>query len=831
MKSILPVLAAALAVLRTAFAADRVAEITFDQEPRENGLAFLREHCQPEQVEVNGQKVWAWKFWAGSYPNSLWVHDVRFIFTDPAFKNGKMPIIRGEIEYLHTSDTSFEAFLDTADGVRQKGGIWGASKEFRTLKFTCDNAFFGARGTVESGGAFDIQAKACNSPIFIRRIRIVGVDRTNAPDFSKLLRVTDVSAPGRSVLYFFQGDEIKLVNTLYNHALVPFRGRARLTLETITGEVLAERKCAVTVPPEGEAKLDFAASAAKLPKAVYYTRVELTENGADKPCVVREGSLALGSRTKLRAAEEGEFKFGLDLCFGYHREHPELLTWARLMGVNIIRYGVDRGNEARYIEDILALRRLGIEVVAITDGSKNPDHDKFLAEQAEVEAFLRRMAEKARPPFWELGNEPDLPFFFPAGIPRYLEGMNRMYDAIKAVDPKARVMNGGIANAPHLPISPANTRKFYELLDPSKLDYVAYHAHGRGWEAEERSHRRMLENAAATGKEGLDYTDTETGVFVLGRDSELIQASTCVQKFAYTMSQRHPFMLWFRLYFKEEEGYGNLESYREPRPVVLAYRTMVEKLRDFEFDARLDAGNNAVKALLFRERKDGRRRVALCWSEKPELRHLSLGRTGGFTAAAASDLFGNAAPSEIADGRLYTRLAFTPVYLEWTAGDGNETADARLGAPAAAAASGSLALGETAIDNYFVTQPDGSKYWKGDADLSARVTAAKSADAVTVTAAVRDARHVAPGAALGPNGDFIEIVDARQRSFKAGLADDGKSLVSGPGVRATVTRAEQDGVTRYVLTLPADASAPAKVIVHDDDWGVAKQAAAGQLGW
>ena len=642
-------------------AADKVAEIVFDREPKEIGLTFLREHCQPEEVDVGGKKVWAWKFWAGSYPKMLWVHDARFVFTDPAFKNGRMPVVKGEIEYLHTSDTSFEAFLDTADGVKNCGGKWGSSKEFRTMTFKTDKAVFKTGGTVEKGGAFDIQAKACNSAIYIRRIKVVGVDQIESPDFSQLLRVEDVASPGRDLFVFRAGDEAKTVYTLANLARVAFTGEARFTLETHDGKVLKEEKKAVTIPATGKGTIAFTAPTAGLKKSVYFTRLALTGKGETEPCLVREGSFALASPAKLRGAEKGEFLYGLDACFGFQGDHPELLKWAKFMGVNVMRYGIDSRNEDKYAADILDLRKNGIEVVAITDGAKVADHDTFVREQEEIEKFLKRFARRVHPPFWELGNEPDLPFFFRAGIPRYMEGYYRMYDAIKSVDPKAMVSNGGIANAPHVKESPLNTRDFFELLDPTRIDYVAYHAHGRGYAAEHSALSRMKENAQRAGKRGLKYADTETGVMSPGRDADLLQASTCVQKFVCAQENGLPYMLWFRLYFKgDEEAYGNLVSYREPKPVVLAYRSLVERLRDFAFDRRLDTGADGVKAFLFAERKNGARRVAVCWRDGSGT--LDLARLKLPASAKGYDIFGNELDDLAAAAE---SLAFTPIYVAW----------------------------------------------------------------------------------------------------------------------------------------------------------------------
>ncbi len=825
------VLAAAVAAVASHAlpAADRIAEIVFDEQPKEQGMRFLREYCQPEQVEVNGEKVWAWKFYAGSYPDQMWTHDARFELTDPAFKNGAMPVIRGEIEYLHTSDTTFDIFVDTGDGVKSCGCIWGASREFRTLKFTCDNTFFGCRGKVDKGGNFDLQAKAYNSPIFIRRIRLVGMDLDDSPDFSRLLRVAFVHAPNRRVAYFDRSEQVRLVHRFSNHARVAFKGAAAIRYEDLGGRLLAEAKREITVPANAEADIAFDFDAGTLPLGVYFTRLKVVPAGEEKPCIEREGSFALGASAKFRRPERGEFLYGADLTYGHAPRIPELIDWAKLMGVNIIRYGVDRGNEDLYVRDALRLRADGIETVAICDVSKIDDHDRFCLEQEDINAFCQRYCRKAHPPYWELGNEPDLSFFFPVGIIRYLEGFYMMRDAIKEADPKTMVMNGGVANVPFSDESKERTRLFMERIKPEKIDYIAYHAHGPGYIAERDNLNKLLAHAEKYGKTGLPYCDTETGVAVSGRDEKLLQASTCVQKFMHALEHRQPFLLWFRLLFEEQNSYGNLFTPQEPRPVVLAYRSMVTRLRDFDFAGRVELQDDAVKVFLFRERKGGRRRVAVCWTEKPEIGAVILSRANGFASALLYDLFGNARTVSADAGRFAVEVSPVPVYLTWSDAASGERVSAEIGARTEEkVAAGELVLDGSSVENFFLCEPDVSRYWKGADDLSAIVTARYTdGDAVKVVVTVRDSKHRPPSAALGPKGDFVEVRDAEGHVFKAALDAAKKTLTAGGGI--TKIRKEKESSLVYELTLPAGVAMPLTVDVHDDDFGAPKQHAFGRV--
>ena len=209
----------------------------------------------------------------------------------------------------------------------------------------------------------------------------------------------------------------------------------------------------------------------------------------------------------------------------------------------------------------------------------------------------------------------------------------------------------------------------------------------------------------------------------------------------------------------------------------------------------------------------------MCWSDSPG----SLSLEGSFGFAVRCDIFGNA--KELAgDSRIGLRVSSVPVYIEWAGGIPAKAQFEYIEPPESR---GALVLGEASIDNYFVKEPDGSRYWQGKDDLSARAAARQTESGFQLAIVVRDSRHVAPEAALGPGGDFAEIADAKGRVFKAGCAADGSVFASGCLVK--VRRDESRGETRYTFELPSETSFPLAIAVHDDDWGEPKQKAQGAL--
>jgi hypothetical protein len=646
-----------------------IASITFDREPVERGLTFERRAVEPATVTVEGHEfdVWAVK---GGAPDAGWLRSLYLTFTDPQFRDGAMPAVDIEVKYLFKQHAGFDIMADTGAGSSRVGGKFGGHNAWQTARARVDNAFFGGRehGDAATGtDGYDLRLNAANATWHIREIRVTGHDLAERPDFARLLNIESVTAADRPVFLFVAGEEGSLIHRIRNVARAPFNGRAVFTATAYDDRVVASQEAPLRINASGESDVRVSFSTADLPFGVYRTQFDVFEDGRDEPVLSRKGSFGVRSDTELRKAKPGEYLFGLDPRLGSPHGSEPMLAWMRHMGVDIVRHKLDRTNPAMSRESSRVMREEGIEMVGMLDVPKDKDRVAFERNVRQAATFAAEIAREFRPAYWELGNEPDLPFFFPMGIDRYLEGFYPMRDAIKNADPEAVVMNGGLAHARHLPVSQERTREFFRLLDADRIDMVAYHAHGRGATAERNSLRRIREVAAAFGKDHLPMVDTETGVAARGPRQELMQAATCVQKFAFSQSQGQPFLLWFRLLFEQPDSYGNLYTLREPRPVVLAYRAMVETLRGYRFDALLDTGHEELEGYLFNE-IDGDGRVALLWANETAQHNLRLQAAPNgevLDQPRVLDMFGNARPVPQHNGIIEVEAGEHPVYVQW----------------------------------------------------------------------------------------------------------------------------------------------------------------------
>lgn len=66
----------------------------------------------------------------------------------------------------------------------------------------------------------------------------------------------------------------------------------------------------------------------------------------------------------------------------------------------------------------------------------------------------------------------------------------------------------------------------------------------------------------------------------------------------YAWSQGSPTLMFFRLYMPEDRWTMVFDRV-EPRPVIFAYRIMVQQLRHHEFVGRVDLGNTNIEGYLF----------------------------------------------------------------------------------------------------------------------------------------------------------------------------------------------------------------------------------------
>jgi hypothetical protein len=241
---------------------------------------------------------------------------------------------------------------------------------------------------------------------------------------------------------------------------------------------------------------------------------------------------------------------------------------------------------------------------------------------------------------------------------------------LNAVIPNSIVMNGGLSFAGEE--GDRRSREFLKLFDKSTLDAIAYHAHGPGSVSERRMFETVRAEATKWGKGDMTLVQTESGVAGSTPAQIRMQARTAIQKMAYAQSVGVPMFQWFRLFIDGgDAGYSNTLNPREPRPVVLSYRTMTKNLKGLKYARTLNVNASDAEAYIFADNRGGNRRALVLWTngQGGATRTLNLG--SGAQNVALLDMFGNALP--VVKGNVVTvPLDSDPVFLTWSGGDAQQ---------------------------------------------------------------------------------------------------------------------------------------------------------------
>lgn len=505
------------------------------------------------------------------------------------------------------------------------------------------------------------------------------------------VEITSLTAPTPGGIFVFPRAPQKVEAALRNNTPEVRPLRWRLQILDHHGEVRHQADGTVDLPAGGETPIPLAFDATAWRLGPYEGKLDFFSDAAPAPPVITRGfRLGIVSDTVLEKARPGEFIYGLDPANNWFDSilTPTAFAWFRLMGVDIVRNLHNLKGPRELPDDIgEALEKLAAENVR-SSIMVDPPKDREPAQRqtalerktAFLEEISRRYAGKGpgKIHYFELGNEPDLPGFYPGPIPEYILSYEAMYDAIKRGARKAGlsdedtvVMSGGLSFA-----GETGTRRateFLRLVNGKKMDAVAYHGHGPGIEAERTAYEMVHGVAAKFGKADRPFVQTESGFAGIDAAGLREQARTVVEKMVYAQSQGLTTFMFFRLYmYGNDASYTLAENYVEPRPSILSYRNLVERLRRLRFRCALDfageSGAGGVNAFLFEEPSPGGRKTLVAFCEKP-LRHelrLRLGSEGENIASATMfDLYGNAAPVDVSSGIASFVVGVDPVFLIW----------------------------------------------------------------------------------------------------------------------------------------------------------------------
>ena len=672
-----------------------VIEVDFSKgkTPVENGLVFDRRAVKAGTLQIKGAPSEGWVAKSSIEPNMSWMRSFRFKVTDPRFQNGKRPAVDIEVVYFQKANAGVEVRADTERGGRRIDGGWGDTDNWRTLRIRLDDAYFGARDYPDdkqlSTSGYDLRIDSANEDFWLKSVKIIGYNTKQEIDWSRLLKVksTRGQTPG-DLLVYPQKAAQKVNFEVQNIAELARPLRYEMRVAGYDEKTRFQKKGELNLAPSSVEKLPFSFDTQTWPLGPYDGEIAFYLDDKSTAPILRETfRLGVISDAVLPKARAGEFLFGLDAGnSGTTDVHSEAaLAYYRLMGVDMLR-NLYTKNTPRTVagvgQALELLRKENLQAAMMMDPPAE-NSDKELGKiTGKLELLARQYAGDGpgKIKFWELGNEPDLPFFYQGPISEYISAMRAMRDAIKrgAGNNPTLVMNGGLSFAG--PEGDKRSREFIETIGADQVDLLAYHAHGPGIESE----RAILEKARAVaqkaGKTDWTYIDTETGFSGADRTGVERQAATVVEKFAYAQSQGLPTIYFFRLYMQGSghvAGYSLTDDRIQPRPSVLSYRNMVERLRYHKFAQKLDfdgeSGTSGVQAFLFAERDEqgaptGRKTLVI-WSEKPAQYDVNIQLDGAGKAVGKpqiTDLYGNASAPTGSGNIVGVRVDTTPIYLSWS---------------------------------------------------------------------------------------------------------------------------------------------------------------------
>jgi hypothetical protein len=643
--------------------------IVFDRVPLMRGMDFDRAGLAPELVSIEGMSRYAWTAGDGAQRGADgWWKSVVIKVVDPRFVRGGRPAVDVTVNYRHTANAPLNLVADTASGSRDVAGGWGNNQNWQTLRARIDDARFAQTDyksdpkAIRTDG-FDLRVNFNSGNGQLRSVFVRGYP-LDTPDFSRLIRFDAIDA-GRELYIFEPGEKADLVLKLTNLATKPLAATYQLRLLSDFGDQLGATRKPVSIPASGGFSLPFPLDTKGLKQGVYTVELQLGTEDAGRltPLIERTINVMVSEKSVIPKARDGEFLYGLDT--GVSSLDDRWLQWCDFMGADILRgpgHGHNHTDQDALAAAYEAIARHNLRSSAFFDIPWHPDQaarERAWAELAgAAETISRRFGDKVL--YYELGNEPDLTFFYPGPIEEYARGYEIVSKAIKRGDPRSKVMNGGLSFAGEE--GDRRSRRFIEVVDLQAVDAFAYHAHGPGAQSERATFEKTRAVMRQFGKESRPLVQTESGTAARTPAQIRIQARSAIQKMVYAQSVGVEAFMWFRLFISgADEDYTNLRNVHEPRPVALAYRTLTRSLKGLKFARVVPLESSDQEAYLFVDATGGPRRALVLWANGSggTLATLNVGPVA--KAPVLRDLFGNDTPLALGGIKSVSAILSLPV--------------------------------------------------------------------------------------------------------------------------------------------------------------------------
>jgi len=319
-----------------------------------------------------------------------------------------------------------------------------------------------------------------------------------------------------------------------------------------------------------------------------------------------------------------------------------------------------------------------------------------------VEFMEAVVARYGAPPYdvkyWEFYNEPDNgeEYFAELGEvgyfghqpQAYVDLLQAVYEPIKAVDPEAQVVFGGIAyDAFDDPWGGPFVRAFLDgVLENgggAYFDVMNFHYYlvfAEDWAAYGidilGKYNYLRDKLASYGVE-KPFICTETSMWSdeFNGGSDELQSRYVSQVFARSMAAGFRFTIWFRFLDDDEplsHKWGLLDASYQPKPAYRAYQTLARELGGAAYVrtwSRAETGSDAIEAYEFEPGQatpwpDGTSGIVLAWTNDEE-EHTLVIRADELVQV---DKFGGEEMVQdgddgLVDGRIRLPIGPSPVYL------------------------------------------------------------------------------------------------------------------------------------------------------------------------
>lgn len=283
---------------------------------------------------------------------------------------------------------------------------------------------------------------------------------------------------------------------------------------------------------------------------------------------------------------------------------------------------------------------------------------------AYVNTMLENFGDRIR--WWEVWNEPDLYDFWRGSSDEYIDLLKITYPVIKQNNPEHQVLTGGFALLRgHPGHKEENFQEKVAVKARPYYDIHAHHCHGHT----DNFYVEIDERLAPIQKKihppaPLWFNETATAT---AADGYREQAADLTRKLLYAWGHGAIGYNWYQMRGgtldpDARRRWGMVSNDLEPKPVYVAYNTLVKLLGDKEFVTELDRGDDRY-GFVFRKRTEGGEYAIGLWDEYRNLSQQPVAfKIGDDAEAIHVDLMGNRSPLTVKDGvvviesGLYTRF-------------------------------------------------------------------------------------------------------------------------------------------------------------------------------